>query len=43
MTDRRISGGLTGDLMLAYGVLMWCAGYAIGRVIGCIERLSRAP
>jgi hypothetical protein len=37
MTDKRISEGLTGDLMLAYGVAMWCAGYAIG----WIERIAR--
>jgi hypothetical protein len=45
MTDRRIPHGMVGDLMLAYGVAMWCAGYAIGYAIGRIERIAkrRAP
>jgi hypothetical protein len=38
--DKRIPSGITGDLMLAYGVAMWCAGYAIGYSIGCIRRLQ---
>jgi hypothetical protein len=43
--DKRIPSGITGDLMLAYGVAMWCAGYAIGYAIGRIERIAkrRAP
>jgi hypothetical protein len=40
MTDKRISEGLTGDLMLVYGVVMWSIGWCIGHVIGWIERLQ---
>jgi hypothetical protein len=38
MTGKRIPKGLAGDILLTLGVLMWCAGYVIGRVIGWIER-----
>jgi hypothetical protein len=41
MIARRIPKGIVGDLMLLFGVAMWCAGYVIGRAIGCIERAWR--
>jgi hypothetical protein len=43
MTDRRIPGGIAGDLMLALGVVAWSIGYIIGRAIGFIERWIRGP
>jgi hypothetical protein len=41
ITDKRIPHGITGDLMLAYGVAMWSLGYVIGRAIGWVERIIR--
>jgi hypothetical protein len=41
MTDKRIPKGITGDVMLAYGVVAWSIGFAIGYITGSIERIAR--
>lgn len=41
MSDNGISPGLTGDVMLAYGVVMWSIGFAVGWIIGSVERRLR--
>ena len=41
MSDNRISPGLTGDVRLAYGVVMWSIGFSVGWIIGSVERRLR--